>query len=60
MMNGFDNIGLAHYLNGFILWDWLNSRQHFEKRSECFVRQYSNYILLDGQAIDGTLTLGRL
>lgn len=55
--HNFDNECLKYDWNG-VLREWLtnSSIQRFNVRSECLIKQYSNYVI-DGHTIDGKLTL---
>ncbi|KAM6172342.1 membrane metallo-endopeptidase-like 1 isoform 2-T2 [Erethizon dorsatum] len=59
--HGFDDNGRNFDKNGNMLDWWSNfSAQHFWERSECMIRQYSNYSwdLAENQTVNGVSTLG--
>lgn len=58
LTHGFDDQGQRYDKDGILTPWWTNaSVEEFQKRQECFVKQYSEYELL-GYHVNGSLTLG--
>ena len=58
LTHGFDGLGRQFDAMGNLR-DWWTARdaREFKKRSRCFVREYSDFTLVDGIALNGRLTL---
>jgi len=59
MTHGFDDQGSQYDAQGNVRSWWTpEDRKKFDERTECEVKQYSNFEVAPGQKLDGRLTLG--
>jgi putative endopeptidase len=59
LTHGFDDLGRKFDADGNLQnWWTLEDAAEFEKRAECFVKEYSSFTPVDGVHLNGKLTLG--